>query len=444
VAENGATQAAVYSAETDFRPTVAWWAVIVMMIFHATSLFQRNILALMLIEVRADLGLSDFQVSLLHGFSFSILYCFAALIFGALIDRHSVKRIAFFSVMVFSIAAATVGLARSFGGVMVARMMTGAGQGGVGPAGQVLIASLFPKNKLSFPMSLFITGGALGIGLSFVGGGLLLEALTAHSFPGLQTLAPWRQVVIVCAAPGVALAFLAFTVFEPRLAPKQPGVAAASWREFGKALLADNALGFRIVTGMTLMTMASYAIASWAPTYARRVLGMTPGEVGTEMGIIFTVVGMIASAVYGRVVDSQFSKGKTDFVIRAITFGTLGAVPLCIIGFMIDKHAGFLMALVAAQCAFVGGLSSATAAVQMITRPEMRGRMGALTIFTSGLAGYGGGSTLVSVLTDFAFGDPQKVGWSIAATILLRAPWGAWTIWSARAAFVRRVGSPKN
>jgi hypothetical protein len=237
------------------------------------------------------------------------------------------------------------------------------------------------------------------------------------------------------------LAVLSFTLFEPRAERQGPAGAAVGWREFGKDLLRDDALGLRIVTGMTLLTIASYGIASWAPTYGRRVLGLTPSAVGTEMGFIFTVVGTLSSALYGRVVDHQFSKGKTDFVIRAVTFGTLGAIPVCMAGFIVDHHAVFILALIAAQCTLVGGLGSATAAAQMITPPEMRGRMGALLIFGSGLVGYGGGSTIVSVLTDFVFRDPQKVGLSIASTMLLLGVLGSWTVWSARSAFAVRAAA---
>ena len=98
--------------------------------------------------------------------------------------------------------------------------------------------------------------------------------------------------------------------------------------------------------------------------------------------------------------------------VVAQAFGTLGAIPVCMLGFVVGRHAAFILALVASQCALVGGLGSATAAVQMVTPPEMRGRMGALLIFASGLLGYGGGSTLGPALT---FGYLAVVAWVPAA-----------------------------
>src|SRR5205814_3139223 len=81
----------------------AWWAVIVLMTLQTVSLIDRNILSLMIIEVRHDLGLSDFQVSLLTGLAFSGFYCIAGLVLGALVDRHSIRRVLYISVTIWSL-----------------------------------------------------------------------------------------------------------------------------------------------------------------------------------------------------------------------------------------------------------------------------------------------------------------------------------------------------
>jgi len=422
------------------HPMRAWGAVIVLMIFQTVALVDRNILSLMVIEVRRDLGLNDFQVSLLQGFAFSGFYCIAGLFIGGLVDRYPAKRLLIYiCVTIWSCAATTVGFVRSFLGILLARMMTGAGQGGISPAAQVLIASLFPKNRVSTPMSLFVVSGALGIGLSYFGGGLLLEAITARSLPGLEAFAPWRQVVIVTAVPGLLLAFLSFTLPSSKAHGEKTAFTPISWREFGSFLSAERSLMVRLIAGYGLITVANFAMSSWAPTYARRVLQLTPSQVGIEMGLVSSIGSMLSAALYGAIVDRQFSRGKIDFVLRAYGFGMIIAIPLCVLGFTLNQNAAFIVALIATQVALVAPLGPGIAAIQMVTPPEMRGRMAALVIFIVNLAGYGGGSMVVGALTEFFFVDPQKVGFSIALTVVVVGPISALFIWSARPYFVARI-----
>jgi MFS family permease len=274
-------------------PRQAWWAVVVLMILQTVALLDRNILALMIIEVRNDLGLNDFEVSLLTGLAFSGFYCIAGLVLGALVDRHAIKRVLYFSVTVWSLAVAATGLAKSFWSVAAARMLTGVAEAGVNPGGQALISSAFPRSKVSLPMSLFAVSGTLGIGLSFFTGGLLLEAFTAHSIPGLESLAPWRQVMVAVGLPGLLFAFLALTLKDTR-SLTQITSDPTTWRGFARFLFAEHNLFVRILLAYGLVAVVNYGMSSWAPTYGRRVLKLTPAEVGTEIGVIVVFVGVPA------------------------------------------------------------------------------------------------------------------------------------------------------
>jgi hypothetical protein len=45
----------------------------------------------------------------------------------------------------------------------------------------------------------------------------------------------------------------------------------------------------------------------------------------------------------------------------------------------------------------------------------------------------------IGLLTDYVFGDPMKIGHAIIACLLTAGPVSAWLVWSARAAFLRRL-----
>jgi hypothetical protein len=74
----------------------------------------------------------------------------------------------------------------------------------------------------------------------------------------------------------------------------------------------------------------------------------------------------------------------------------------------------------------------------MSTPPEMRGRMGSLITVSVNLFGYALGPILVASFTEYVFADPQKVGLSIACTMIVVAPISFWAIWTARPYFVAR------
>ena len=58
-------------------PRLAWYAVVVLMCAYVLSYVDRQILSMLVGPIKADLGLNDFQVSLLHGVAFAI--CFTVL-----------------------------------------------------------------------------------------------------------------------------------------------------------------------------------------------------------------------------------------------------------------------------------------------------------------------------------------------------------------------------
>lgn len=409
------------------------------MIFQVIMLVDRNILTMMIVEVRADLGLNDFEVSLFQGLAFTSLYCLAGLVAGGAADRYPAKWLIYISVTLCTLAATVLGVVKAYWGMVVARMAMGAGQGAINPPAQVLISSMFPKERVSLPMSLFSVAGAIGIGASYFGGGLLLEATTRRSVPGLEAFAPWRQVLILTATPGVLVALLSFTLLNPRGQQKLPATGQSDWRAFRRFLTAERDLFTRLAIGYGLITVVNYAVFSWAPTYARRVLGMTPSEIGTEMGLIATLGTTIAGAMYGYIVDREFSRGRTAFILESFTVGAVIAIPACVLGFTLDDRIAFVGALLAVQCILAGSLGPGIAAIQMVTPPDMRGKMGALIIIVVNFIGYALGPMLVGALTDFIFTDAQKVGWSIALAILVLAPISAVAVWSARPHFVSRV-----
>jgi hypothetical protein len=65
-----------------------WYVVFVLIVAHTFSNFDRTILSLMLGPIRALHGISDVELSLLHGLGFALFYKFLSIPVGRLVDRR--------------------------------------------------------------------------------------------------------------------------------------------------------------------------------------------------------------------------------------------------------------------------------------------------------------------------------------------------------------------
>ena len=70
-------------------PAVAWAMVAVLFIAYIFSFIDRMIIGLLVEPLKADLDLTDTQVSLLQGFAFAIFYTVMGPPLGRLIDRST-------------------------------------------------------------------------------------------------------------------------------------------------------------------------------------------------------------------------------------------------------------------------------------------------------------------------------------------------------------------
>ena len=71
----------------------AWYAVVVLTAAYIVSFLDRQLLALVVEDVKADLILTDTQVSLLLGFAFALFYTTMGIPIGRLADKKSRKTI---------------------------------------------------------------------------------------------------------------------------------------------------------------------------------------------------------------------------------------------------------------------------------------------------------------------------------------------------------------
>jgi MFS family permease len=420
------------------RSAYAWYVVVVLMVIYVCSFIDRTILNLLVEPIKHDLHISDTGVSLLQGLSFAIFYTMVGLPIGRLVDSRSRRAIIAVGVFIWSLMAATCGLARTYVQLLLARMGVGVGEAALSPAAYSLLADYFPPHKLGRAYSVYSLGVAVGASAATIIGGMVVGMLSQgqnYMLPLFGEVHGWQVVLICTGLPGMPLALLMLTVREPfrrGLLSTTKATSASAGQVPFKEVLRFLAVRWRTYAphfaGFSLLALLGYGVNAWLPTMLIRTHGMSPADVGKKLGaiyILFSTVGMIGS---GILADRLTAKGYTDGPMRVglgiavgnMVFGIL--VPQLPINLFWPAVCG--IALVSS--AWVG---ISAAALNQITPNQMRGQTSAIYLFFVNMLGLGFGPSAVALLTDYVLHDPLLVRHSLSIMAALTAPVAAFCFW---------------
>jgi MFS family permease len=409
---------AVYPA-----PRTAWTAVGVLLALYALSMIDRQIVSLMVGDLKRDLAISDFQVSLLQGFSFALLYCILGLPFGMAVDRLPRRNVICFGVLVWATAATCCGLAQNFPQLLAARTMVGAGEAALAPAAYSILSDMFPKRRLTMALSIYTIGATIGQQASLALGGFLLHvARDGIHLPMLGEIPAWRFAFLATGAPGLLLAFLIFVIPEPRRGlAGAPPTAAGSWGDVFRFMRARWAFFACHLIGFSAIMALAYAQMSWTPAFLIRRFGWEVDQVGVTLGSFGLVMGLFTFLTTGALVDWLMKKGMLDAHFRYYLWGSIAALVAGALCFLSPTPTPFFagLAIIAIPCNMA---AIAASAIQLVTPAGLRGRVSAVYLMVVALFAMTVGPSMVGLLTDDVFKDPQKIHLSLSVTYAILSP----------------------
>lgn len=408
--------ASVGEANKVIAPKTAWYMVSVLTVAYMFSFIDRTILSLMVGPIRADLEISDTQFSLLHGLAFALFYTMLGVPIARLADRKNRRNLIALGVAFWSVMTAACGLAKSFGQLFFARIGVGVGEAALSPAAYSMISDLFPKEKLGKALGIYSSGVYIGIGLSFILGGLLLSTLAnagAIELPLLGTLKPWQLTFIIVGLPGLLVALWIMTLTEPARSRGHVvgGVPVAQVFRYFNRFRTTYLLHF---IGFSMVTLLYNAILSWSAELFIRIHGMARSEVGTILGFIILIFGSLGIICGGALSDYFAKRGYRDAPIRAAIFGICLLVPFAVVAPLIESPLLGLVLFCPLMFAGSFPFGPAATALQLISPPAMRAQFSAFYLFCVNLTGIGLGATATAVVTDFVFADDMKLHYSMS------------------------------
>lgn len=412
-------------------PASIWPGVWLLAAAHLSAFADRFLTALVAPAMKADLGLTDFQLGLVQGTAFVSAFVVASALGGPLVDRAHRPRLVAASLMLWSCASIGCGLATGLNGMMGARMMLGLGQSCLTPAALSLIAARTLPARRGRTVSIYTAGATLGRSAALLAGGGLLAVLPVRiAFGALPLgaveggLAAWRAVFILGVLPNLALAALILRMPD---AERTDAVRIRD-RPALRDWLARHAARYAAYTlAAAAAVMIIQSLTAWTTMLYVRRFGLSIPAAGGVFGTVVAIGAPAGHLVGGLLVDRLASRGsdegrRADARRRRIApalvlgGGLLCAPPLTAafaLATDLTVSLGALGALV-----FVLGLTSpaALAGLQAFTPRGLRGRVTALFVALVTAAGFGIGPPLVGLLTDRVLGE-AGIGGALTALV---------------------------
>jgi MFS family permease len=394
-----------------------WYVVVVLGIAYIFSFIDRVIMSLVVEPVRADLQISDTQVSLLLGLAFALFYTIMGIPIARLADTKSRRTIIAAGVTLWCLMTAACGLAKNFWQLFAARMGVGVGEAALSPAANSLISDYFPRHLLGRAIAVYTAGISIGAGLAMMIGGKVVAAVSAGGpivLPLIGEIKAWQAAFMVVGLPGILVAGLMFTVREPVRRESLSAGRGLPMREALRFLGRNWRTYATYFSGASATTIMAYGYMSWIPTYFIRAHGWAIDDIGLRYGALMAVFGVGGVLLGGWLSDRWYARGIKDahWRVMLISIGLL--LPAYIFVTLVESP---WLSLALLAPGMVGGsmpAAAGTAGLMIITPNEVRALASSLYYFVISLVGLTVGPTAMALLTDFYFKDTARVGDSMA------------------------------
>jgi MFS family permease len=388
------------------------------MLASIVSFVDRQVVAIVVDPMQADLGIGDAQIGWLYGV-FAVFYAIAAWPIALLADRGSRKHIIAVGIFFWSVMTVACGLSRQFWQVFVARIGVGVGEASLGPATVSMVGDLFPRSQIPLALSIFQTAAVMGSGIAFIVGGVVLE-MVQHAeplrLPVIGTLKPWQQTFVYVGLPGFALAVVFLLLREP--ARRQP-VTNTSPLPALRGFYGANtrAIVFHHL-GFLSFALLGYAFVFWSVSFFVRVHGVEAASAAQTFGWIFLVTGPIGPVAAALFAGYLNQRGRADGNILAGLVAGCLAVP-CIIAIQFAPSAAWAYVLyVPAMICVNAPFGLANGSLPVIAPAAIHAQVAAIYLFVVSMGNLLG-PPIAGFFNETVFPEIQGVRYSIVSVTVI-------------------------
>lgn len=389
-------------------PSYRAYALFILVVVYTFNFIDRQIVGVLAVPIKSDLGLSDTELSLMGGLAFALFYTFLGVPIAILADRSNRVRIMTLALALWSAMTALCGLAQNFTQLFLARLGVGVGEaGGVAPA-YSLIADYFPPEKRARALAIYSFGIPIGSALGILMGGVLTSFLD------------WRSAFIIVGLAGLAIApVFRLTLREPARGGFD-GIVAPKPARLSDVVrtLASKPSFWGLSLGAASSSMMGYGIIFWLPSFLVRSFGdalpaffgwlpdwMSPEGAGPVLyasyfyGTIL-LIGGTAGIWLGGVLADRYGPARKAAYAAVPAFAFLATIPFFVGGVLSTSlQLSFFLFMVPTALSLVW-LGPVIAAFQHLVPANMRATASAVFLFVNNLIGIGLGNLVIGALSD--------------------------------------------
>ena len=385
-------------------------------ITYILNFVDRQIIGIISPALKVDLQLTDWELGLLKGFAFAVLYSTLSLPIARLADRADRKVIVSSAVFIWSMFTFLSGLAANFIQLLLCRIGVGIGEAGGTAPSQALISDYFAENERATALSIFAFGVPIGVAMAYLLGGTI------------ATQVSWRVALIVLGLFGIALTvLLAFVVEDPRASGNTTSETnqnkdinkanVLSVKDSIKTLVQDRAFVL-ITAAVTLSSFVTYSIGAWIVDFFVR------SHPETSLSFILVALGLMNGLAYGlgtllggRIVD-VLSRTNLAFFGYAPSIAVTISVPLFVLSLWSEPTWLSLVFWTGVHLLLGIYIGPSFALVQNRSRPEMRAFAAASFFFVINLIALGLGPTYIGTLSSLltsSQGEVSSLQWAMTS-----------------------------
>jgi predicted MFS family arabinose efflux permease len=383
------------------------YVLFILVVVYTFNFIDRQIVGILAVPIKADLGLSDTQLGLMGGLAFALFYTGLGIPVAMLADRFSRTWIMTAALTIWSAMTAASGLATNFWQLFAARLGVGVGEaGGVAPA-YSLISDFFPPNQRARALSVYSFGIPIGSAIGIVFGGIIASLIN------------WRYAFFIVGLAGIAIApIFRLTIKEPprgqfdreRRDQKAPSLKAIL------QTLAHKPSFWLLSLGASCSSMMGYGVFFWLPSFFVRSYGLTLLNASLFYGAVL-LIGGLAGIWAGGWLGDRFGHSQHAQFARIPAFAFLATVPFYVLAILSPTLTVSFLVLLVPTALGLAWLGPVISAIQHLVRPDMRATASAIFLFINNLIGIGLGTYAIGALSDtlaMRFGD-ESLRYSILA-----------------------------
>lgn len=409
-----------------------WYVLVVLSVVTLFSQLDRHFPSLLVTPLKVRFAISDTEFSLLHGYAFALTYAVMGVPFGRVVDRTNRRNLIIAGLLTWSALTVLGAFAQNFPQLIIARMGVGIGEAVLAPAAYSIIADYFAPERRGRAMAIYYTSLAVGSGIAMIAGGAMLRAIpsTGVGIPLLGHLETWQAMFLLAGFPGIILVWPLLTIREPARQEVGSTADTAPFGDFLRYIARNSGVFIRVISAGGLFTIVGYGVLGWAPTLFERRFAIPPSQSALFIGAAM-MAGGVAGPLFAGWLSDRFVKRDVQAArMWPLVCGGFSLLPAT--AWAIMPSAGLALLLLTAAIFSMGMIQASMPIILQDLMPNrMRGQAIALYLLVASIVGIGFGPMAVGLMTDYVFGSPAMLPWSIASMAVPAAAVGAWLSWRA-------------